>query len=242
MTRLEWGAGLQNYTVGLDRGVFYPEGAPPGEAWDGLVSVQEATENVESRKRYFDGRPIGRNRPAGEFSGAIEAYSYPESFFTQVLMPRKPKTFGLSYRVQTRKSIEIHLVYNVLVDSESITHRQREVDAYSWNFTTLPVPVTGFRPSAHLIVNGDVAYSAAISDLEDMLYGTNAEAPRLPLPDEIISIFEENALLRIIDHGDGTWTAIGPDEAITMITPTEFEIDWPSATYLDEETYTIRSL
>ena len=91
-------------------------------------------------------------------------------------------------------------------------------------------------------MNGDVAYSAAISDLEDMLYGTNAEAPRLPLPDEIISIFEENALLRIIDHGDGTWTAIGPDEAITMITPTEFEIDWPSATYLDEETYTIRSL
>jgi hypothetical protein len=78
--------------------------------------------------------------------------------------------------------------------------------------------------------------------LEDVLYGTDDESPRLPSPEEVFEIFEENAILRIIDNGDGTWTAIGPDSAIEMLDSETFEITWPSAVYIDADTYTISSL
>lgn len=242
MTRLSWGQGTQNYEHGLDRGVFYSEDGSLGAAWDGLVEVSESYPDTETSSRRQDGLVFGRKRRVGEFAGTIQAYSYPDRLFEDVMVSRRPKKFHFSYRVKTRAQYDLHLVYNVLLGQTSIVNRQLEPERYSWDFTSKPVPIPGFRPSAHLVVHGDVAYSPAITDLEDILYGTDDLAARMPTPAEIMSIFEENALLRIIDHGDGTWTAIGPDEAITMLSPTEFVIDWPSAVYLDEETYRISSL
>lgn len=59
---------------------------------------------------------------------------------------------------------------------------------------------------------------------------------------EVVAMFENASLLKITDHGDGSWTAEGPDEAIQMLSPTEFEITWPSAVYLSSDTYRISSL
>jgi len=92
------------------------------------------------------------------------------------------------------------------------------------------------------VVSADTAYSSAVSDLEDVLYGTATSDPHLPTPDEVLAIFEANSILQIIDNGDGTWTAIGPDDAITMLDANTFQIDWPSAVYIDANFYTIHSL
>jgi hypothetical protein len=46
--------------------------------------------------------------------------------------------------------------------------------------------------------------------------------------------------LLIIDHGDGTWSAIDEsDTYITMLDGTTFEIVGADATYLDPDTYNI---
>ncbi len=81
-----------------------------------------------------------------------------------------------------------------------------------------------------------------IQAIEDLLYGSASTAPRLPDPQEILDLFEEGAILKIIDHGDGTWTAIGPDDVVYMTDPDTFEINWPSVVYLDEDTYQVSSL
>lgn len=240
MTRLDWSG--SDYEVGIDRGVFYPKSGP-GEPWNGIISVEESESGSKENVRYNDGVKTYRRRRSGYFSGTIKTFSYPSSFYENVLTQRKPKTFGLSYRILGEDSCKIHLVYNVLVDPTQISYGQTErAGVLQCGFTSLPVSVPNAGVSAHLIIDTSIAYSWTISDLEDILYGTSEELARLPSPEEVFSVFEDNSILKVIDHGDGSFTVDGPDEAITMLDSTTFEISWPSAIYIDNNSYKISSL
>lgn len=225
----------------MDHGVFYSS-IGPAEAWNGLTSIVEIPTDSDEKSRYIDGIKRGQRRPPGFFEGTIEAYSYPPSFYDHILTQRRHKSFSLSYRVDNAEGSKIHLIYNVLVSTPAYLHQQRDTDTISWKFTSLPVEMPNAARSSHLIIDTADAYSWTVDALEDILYGTDASPPRLPTPAEVFEIFEENSILRIIDHGDGTWTAIGPDSAIIMLDPTTFEITWPSAVYIDAVSYTISSL
>lgn len=238
MARLKWDS--REHILGLDRGVFYPENAP-GEAWNGLVSIVESPETNEST-RYIDGVKTHYRRKYEEFSGTIEAHSYPYSFYEDVFVKKRMKSFGLSYRTTKKNGYDIHLVYNVSVAPSSNEYQQRDKASLSWSFTTRSIPIPGAKASSHLIVDTAKSYTSTISNLEDILYGTEVESPRLPTPQEVLEIFEENSILRVIDHGDGTFTVSGPDSAIEMIDSTTFQITWPSAVYIDEVSYRISSL
>ena len=234
MTRLIWED--RGYEAGLDRGVFYPPNGV-GEAWNGLTAVRESFD-AEEQTRYIDGVKSRRARRTGEFSGTIQAFTYPDSFFDDVLVQRRPKTFGLSYRVKDK----IHLVYNVLVGPTSLNAQQTDTEPFSWDFTTLAIPIPDARMSAHLIVDEDKAYSWTLAAFEDILYGSESTSPRLPLPEEVLAIFDANSILKVIDNGDGSFTVEGPDDVIRMLDATTFEIDWPSAVYIDENSYILSSL
>jgi len=229
------------YEQGLDRGVFYPKDGP-GEAWNGLISVQEDSANEEVSSRYIDGVKTHLRRRVADFSGSIEAFTYPNSLHSDILTQTRRKSFGLSYRVRYNGGYKIHLIYNVDFPRGEISRKQSETDPFIWDFTTKPIVIPEAKLSAHLVIDTTDAYSSTLSDLEDVLYGTPAESARLPTPEEIFNIFEANSILRIIDHGDGTWTAIGPDSAIQMIDATTFQITWPSAVYIDAVSYDISSL
>jgi len=231
----------RDYESGVDRGVFYPLNGS-GEAWSGLISVTGSPSESDQKSVYLDGKKILQKRRPGHFSGMIESISYPFSFYKDVVMQRITKPFGMSYRVQTKKGYKIHLVYNVLVGPAPKLYQQQGVDFHRWSFTTKPLPIPEVGFSAHLVVDSTEAYSWTLTALETILYGDDAETSRLPSPQEVMDIFEENSILRIIDHGDGTWTAIGPDSAIQMLDSTTFEITWPSAVYIDAVSYTIHSL
>jgi len=137
---------------------------------------------------------------------------------------------------------KIHILYNVLAQPYSVVYRQSGSEPLTFDFTSTPVPVQGVSRTAHLVIDTSVAYSWTVSALEDVLYGTDTTDPRLPTPGEIYDIFEENSILIITDNGDGTWTATGPDSVITMLDSTTFQISWPSAVYLDSDSYKIHSL
>lgn len=233
MTKLKWDKGGE-YEVGVDRGVYFPI-VGPGLPWNGLSSVDEDVDDAEDEFRYIDGVKIRTKRRSGGFRGSIESHTYPIE-----LDSRKP--FGLSYRTKTANAYKIHLVYNTMLAPTSATWNQKEATKFQWNFTTLPTDIPGYAPSAHLVVDTGVAYSWTTAAFEDVLYGSDSADPRLPAPLEVLDIFEENSILQIIDHGDGTWTAKGPDSVITMLDPTTFKIDWPSAVFIDAVTYKIRSL
>lgn len=234
MTRLVWDK--RDYELGLERGVFYPQNGP-GEAWNGLISVGESPSGADERARYFDGQKLPRLRNKEEFSGTIQAFTYPDSFYENVLVRKRRQSFGLSYRVGNK----IHIVYNISVDPTAYNYQQNELDSFSWEFTTKPVPVPDAKPSAHLIIDTTQTYLWTVTALEEVLYGSDTKTARLPLPAEVFDIFEANALLKVVDHGDGTFTVTGPDEAIQMLDSTTFQITWPSAIFIDEVSYTLRS-
>ena len=61
----------------------------------------------------------------------------------------------------------------------------------SWEITTTPVSVTGFKPTAHLIVNSTKVDAAKLKAFEDIIYGGEAATiARLPLPDEVATLLK----------------------------------------------------
>lgn len=235
MSRLKWDE--REYEVGVDRGVFYPVDGD-GEVWNGLVSVAETPTDLYQRVRYFDGKKIVDRRRDDSFSATISAFSHPLSFLQN---PRKP--FGLSYRIQTAKSYKIHLVYNAVAHISGRTFDQSDdLQAQTVDVTTSPLWVAGIAPTAHIFVDASVAWPSAVSSLEDILYGSDEESPRLPDPNEVLAIFEANAIVRVINNDDGSATITGPDNAVTMIDAVTGRITWPSVIFVGEDTYTISTL
>lgn len=241
MTALSWDPHPRSYSLGLDRGVFYPQSGP-GEAWSGLRNVTNNESFNEPPDRYFDGEKIPRRKIGGSFAGRIAAYTYPDSFYENVLLQKRPTIFGLSYRTQSADRYQIHLVYNVLVAPPKPEYSMSEETIFDWSFSTSPIPVTSTRGASHFIIDTGIAYSWTVAALETVLYGSDDADARLPLPEELMTIIDENAILQIFDNGDGSWKAVGPDEVVSMIDSTSFQIDWPSAVMISSDTYTVYTL
>lgn len=227
MARLEW---VVDYDAGVDRGVVYSADGY-ATAWNGLVSVQESPSDLRTIFTYRDGIKIANIRAEDSFAAGIECLSYPEELSGN-------REVGISYRVGTK----IHLVYNARAKIGDREFVHEDPTGFSFDITTRPAPIPGARPGSHLIIDTEKAWLKTVGILEDILYGTTTDAPRFPSPAEVITIFEENALLRVIDHGDGSFTVTAPDAAITMIDDTTFEITWPSVIFLGTDEYKISSL
>lgn len=224
MARLKW---IAEYDAGVDRGVVY---SADGYAipWNGLKSVQESPSDLRTIFTYRDGIKVVNIRVEDFYSASVECLSYPEELTGR-------REVGFSFR----QGSKIHIVYNVRAQ---IGERQFVLDeptGFSFELTTRPVGISNARPSSHLVIDTDTAWAEAVTALENLLYGTDTDIPRFPMPDEVTAMFEANALLQVIDHGDGSFTVIAPDAAINMIDSTSFEITWPSAIFLGTDTYKI---
>lgn len=240
MSKLSWGdPSSRLYESGLDRGVLYPPDVP-GVPWNGLISVNSTEVVLSSEKRYYDGYLYADVLRVDSFSATVEAYTYPDE------LDRESETFGLSYRTRIGEDCYIlHLVYQAVfgVSDRAVATIEDTPSAatMSWDLATVPIKVPGERPTAHVTVDTRHAHPNLVLEIEDILYGNEVNESRLPSLDEILALFEQYAVLKITDNGDGTWTAEGPDEIITMLSPTSFEIVSPGARYLNSDTYLIRS-
>lgn len=263
MSRLIWDkVGERFYESGIDRGVLYVDGQP-GIAWTGLTSVVEHPSGGSQRAYYIDGVKYLNVPSSEEFEATINAFTYPNEFAqcdgtTQVhhglfISQQTRKSFGLSYRTRigndltgTDHGYKIHIVYNALATPSQRTNKTFEssIDPFdfSWDITTRPPASTGYKRTAHLVIDSRLTNPQTISAVEDILYGTDSNAARIPSLVELVNVFETNTVLTVTDHGDGTYTVTGPPEAIQMLDSTTFQITWPSAVYIDAESYTISSL
>jgi hypothetical protein len=266
-TRLSWNDdGERFFEAGVDRGVLYLDDAD-GVVWNGLISVDENPSGGEAVPYYIDGYKYAQPSSPEEFEATIEAYTYPREFAScdgtetmangLFITQQNRKPFGLSYRTQIGNDVEgsgygykLHLVYNAQATPSQKTYSSfsdsTEALNFSWDITTRPKrfedPSFGVKYGAHLVLDSTLIYPWAMEAVEKVLYGTAEEAARLPTPQELLELFVDNALLKITDNGDGTWTAEGPDSIISMLDSDTFEIDWPSATYVNATTFTISSL
>lgn len=216
MAKLTWDAiGERFYETGVDHGVLYPQSAgtyPLGVPWNGLTAVTESPSGAEATPQYADNIKYLNLVSAEEFGGTIEAFTYPDEFLecdgtaspSEGLavgqQPRKP--FGLSYRTLVGNDTEatdygykLHLIYGAMATPSekayATVNDTPEAITFSWELTTTSVPVEGYKPTATLTIDSTKVDATALESLEAILYGDESEEARLPLPDEVITLFED---------------------------------------------------
>lgn len=229
------------FETGIDRAVVYLPGQP-GIPWTGLISVNTDTTSNARGELYIDGQKFSRRSFSEDVSGTIQAYTFPHELNDVLLSDTITKPFGLSYRVKGESEHKIHLLYNILAKQTKNTLVTNVETEFEWTFTTKPLVVPYFKPSSHFILDASIAYPQVVARIEEILYGDEVRTASLPHITELLDIFEEQSVLRIYDHGDGTWSAEGPDDIVAMISEDTFKIDWPSAVYLSTDTYSVHSL
>lgn len=250
MTRLTWDSRQSLHESGIDKCVLYL-GTSFGVAWNGVTSIDENEVESAQSTIFLDGVARTIFEQGGNYSANLSAYFYPDEFleydgFDSYLENQTKKRFGLSYRVNYGEGYKIHLVYNAIATpsgkSWDTLSDKLSSSEFSWLINTSAKDILGAKPSAHLVIDATNArYPDAIAALEDILYGTDELPARLPDPNEIIDIFESYVTLRITYHGDGTWSAIGPDDMVSLVADGQFQISSPSAIYYNSDVYRISS-
>lgn len=234
MSRLTWDD--RNYDLGADRGVVYLHNGEV-EVWNGLTAVTEKPSDIRTRVRYRDGVRSLNQRAEDSYSATVECYTYPDA----ILGART--AFDMSYRVRTGKGYEIHLVYNAIARSTGAAYKQQDdLTPFTIDILTKPRVMPLLRsPSAHVIVDASKAYPPAVAAVETILYGDDHDEPRFPNPEDLVPIFDVNALFKVVDNGDGTATLTAPDDVFEWLSATEADVDWPYVNRVSEDTLRIRS-
>ena len=217
MAKLVWDqTGDRLYETGVSKGVLYPiqsEGAySKGVAWNGLSSVTESPSGAEANPIYADDMKYLNLLSAEEFSATIEAYTYPDEFAkcdgsadiaTGVSIgQQKRKVFGLCYRTVLGNDVDsndhgykLHLIYGCMAAPSEKAYTSindsPEAITFSWEVSTTPVNVTGFKPTASITIDSTKAKKEKLTALEAILYGDENKEARLPLPDEIATLMSE---------------------------------------------------
>lgn len=215
MAVLTWDAtGSRLYETGVDHGVLYllnSQGAyANGVAWNGLTAVTESPSGAEANPQYADNIKYLNLLSAEEFGCTIEAFTYPDAF-AQCDGTASPsagvsigqqtrKTFGFAYRTKLGNDLEgsdhgykLHLIYGALAapseKAYATVNDSPEALTFSWEVTTTPVDVPGYKPTAQLTIDSTKVDALALAELEGLLYGTVTDPAELPLPAEVIALF-----------------------------------------------------
>lgn len=192
---------------------------PKGVAWNGLTAVTQSPSGAESTPLYADNIKYLNLRSAEEFGATVEAYTYPEEFEQcdgyaslangVVVGQQARKMFGLCYRTKIGNDTDgedhgykLHLIYGC--DAAPSERGYQTVNdspsaiTFSWTVSTTPVNVPGLKPTASIEIDSTKVDKEKLQKLEDILYGSDTgeyaaggTGPRLPLPDEIASIFAD---------------------------------------------------
>ena len=214
MAKIVWDeTGKRFYETGVKQGVLYPQdksGAyPKGVAWNGLTAVTESPSGAEATALYADDIKYLNLISAEEFGATIEAYTYPDEFAAcngeAELVPgvslgqQKRTAFGLSYRTVVGNDIDgndfgykLHIIYGATAAPSEKAYASindsPEAITFSWEVTTVPVSVNGFKPTACITIDSTKVDADKLAALEAILYGSESEEARLPLPDEIATL------------------------------------------------------
>lgn len=219
MPKLVWDAvGEKMFEAGVDHCVLYPVNEQgeykPGEAWNGITSISESPEGGEANDQYADNIKYLSLMSAEDLNGTIEAYMAPDGWAKcdgtvqpvagVTIGQQARKAFGLSYRTKigndvddTNHGYKLHLLYGAKASPSERSYEtindSPEPIQFSWEFNTTPVNVTGYQPTSLLTIDSTKCDAEKLAALEDILYGTESDDARLPLPDEVFALLNGNA-------------------------------------------------
>lgn len=219
MSKLTWDqTGERFYETGVKQGVLYPQAEggtyPKGVAWNGLTAVTESPSGAEATPLYADDIKYLNLMSAEEFGATIEAYTYPDEFAQcdgsaeiakgVSIGQQARKAFGMSYKTTLGNDVakndygyKLHLIYGALAapseKAYATINDSPEAITFSWEVTTTPVSVKGFKPTANITIDSTKVDKEKLAALEAILYGGDSVEPRLPLPDEVATLMKSAA-------------------------------------------------
>lgn len=217
MSMLEWDkTGERKYETGVEKGVLYlyKDGAyNSGVAWNGLTAYNESPSGAEPSALYADNIKYLNLISTEEFACSIECYMYPDEFAQcdgsaeiapgVMIGQQNRSTFGFSCQTKIGNDTDgsdygykIHMVYGCLASPSekaySTVNDSPEAGTLSYEISTTPVKVPGFKPTACVTIDSTKCDADQLAALEAILYGTEEAEARLPLPEELITIFSTN--------------------------------------------------
>lgn len=204
MSQIKWDqTGEKKYELGVDHGVLYRHG-DSGETlqeyalaypWNGLTAVNEAPDGGDANDQYADNIKYVTIMGTENYVATIEALNYPPEFAecdgSAEIAPgvyagqQRRKPFGFTYRTKIGNDVDgedagykLHLVYGMLAspsdkDYETM-NESPEAMTFSWECRGTAVPCTGYRPTAHLVIDSTKTDATKLAALEAILYGQDA--------------------------------------------------------------------
>jgi hypothetical protein len=252
MTALAWDqSGERLFETGVDRGVLYiPDetGAyVEGFAWNGLTTVTESPSGAEANPQYADNIKYLTLMSNEEFGATVEAFTYPDEFGQcdgtaepapgVKLGQQARKQFGLAYRTKVGNDLDgsdhgykLHLVYGALAapseKAYATINDSPEAITFSWELTTYPISVgdEAYKPTAQIIIDSTKVDADDLMALEEILYGTTEDDPRLPLPNEVIALVTTGVVDVDMSAGENQPTFVDATGVLTL--PNVTGVQW----------------
>ena len=207
--------GSRFFETGVKNGVLFVQGVngeyENGVVWNGLTAVTESPSGAEATPLYADDMKYVVLYSTEEFGATIEAYTYPEEFEQcdgsaqlgegVTIGQQQRKSFGLVYKTVIGNDVQgqdlgykIHIIYGAkAAPSEkafATINDSPEAVTFSWEVSTVPVPVEGHRPTSTLVIDSTKVDAEKLAAIEAKLFGSESEESTLPLPNEIANMLK----------------------------------------------------
>lgn len=206
--------GKKLFETGVSNVALYPQDTTgvygAGVAWNGVTNISESPSGAEATTLWANNGKYLNLYSVEEYASSIEAYTYPDEFAEcdgsaeiakgVSIGQQTRKSFGLAYKTLIGSDTDgndhgykLHLVYGCKAAPSERSHAtvndSPEALSFSWEISTTPVSVTGHKPTASVEIDSTKVDSAKLAAFEKILFGSEAAAARLPLPDEVASLF-----------------------------------------------------
>ena len=208
--------GERLFETGVKNGVLYVMGDDGayenGVVWNGLTAVTESPSGAETTPLYADDVKYVVIYAAEEFGATVEAYTYPEEFEQCdgsaaisegiTIGQQTRKSFGMCYKTSVGNDVQgqdygykIHIIYGAKAapseKSYSTINDSPEAVTFSWELSTVPVPVEGHNPTATMVIDSTRVPAEKMALIEAKLYGSEDSEATLPLPNEILDLIKQ---------------------------------------------------
>ena len=207
--------GEKIYETGVDHCVLFVRNGnayETGVAWNGITAINESPSGAEATPIYADNIKYLNIVSGEDFGATIEAYTYPDEFTecdgsAEIIegvkigqQTRKP--FALCYRTLigndvagTGHGYKLHFIYNaqaaVSAKNYKTINESPEAMSFSWEISTTPEVVDGFKPTATVTVDSTKVDAQKLKALEDKIYGSENSEPTMPTISEIVSLLSK---------------------------------------------------
>lgn len=217
--RMVWDdTGERKYETGVSQvGLYVYDSAQnkygSGVPWNGVTAITDSPSGAEATALYADNIKYLNLYSNEELGQTIEAYTYPPEFEAcngaatltdgVVIGQQTRSTFGLVYKTQVGNDVDgsdygykIHIIYGAKASPSERAYNtindSPDATTMSWEVTTTPVNVDGFKPTASVEIDStkftDAIGKKKLAAIEDKLYGSDNNEPTLLMPNEIAEL------------------------------------------------------